>query len=46
MADLVTDRVENNVGKGRNDGFQHFLLFQHCFLKVSFQALLKPGTVW
>ena len=25
------DRVENIVGKGENAGYQHFLLFSHCF---------------
>ena len=24
-------RVENNVGKGENAGYQHFLLFPQCF---------------
>ena len=28
--------VENIVGKGENAGYQHFLLFLHCF----FQSLL------
>ena len=34
-------RVENIVGKGENVGNQHFLRFQHCFLKGSFLGLLK-----
>ena len=25
------DRVENNVGKGENAAYQHFLLFPQCF---------------
>ena len=29
----VFHRVENNVGKGENAGYQHFLLFPHCFQK-------------
>ena len=31
----VFDGVENTVGKGKNAGYQHFLLFQQCFQKVS-----------
>ena len=42
----VFDRVENIVGKGGNDGYQHFLLFPQCFQKVSFFGLLKIGIVW
>ena len=29
------DRVEKIVGKGENAGYQHFLLFWQCFLKLS-----------
>ena len=32
----VFDRVENNVGKGENDKYQHFLLFPPCFQKASY----------
>ena len=35
---LVLERVEN-VGKGENAGYHHFLLFPHCFQQNSF-----PGT--
>ena len=28
--------IENIVGKGENEGYQHFLLFQQCFQKTSF----------
>ena len=38
--------VENIVGKRENAGYQHFLPFPQCFLKVSFSGLLKVGTVW
>ena len=31
----VFDRAENIVGKGENSGYQHFLLFPHCFLTNS-----------
>ena len=30
----VSDREENIVGKGENAGYQHFLLFPHCFQKA------------
>ena len=40
-------RVEKNiVGKGENAGYQHFLLFQQCFQKLSFSGSLKVGIVW
>ena len=32
---LVLGRVENIVGKGKNAGYQHFLLFTQCFQKAS-----------
>ena len=31
---FVLWRVENIVGKGENAGYQHFLLFPQCFLRV------------
>ena len=43
---FVLGRVENNVGKGGNAGYQHFLLFPQCFHKPSLSGLLKVGTVW
>ena len=42
----VTDWVENIVGKGENAGYQHFLLFPHCFQKASVPGSLKVGIVW
>ena len=42
----VFDRVENNVGKGENAGYLHFLLFPQCFQKVSFPEALKGVIVW
>ena len=39
-------RVENILGKGENAGYQHFLLFPHCFQKASFLGLLKVGIMW
>ena len=32
---FVLGRVENIVGKGENAGYQQFLLFPHCFQKLS-----------
>ena len=43
---FVLERVENIEGKGENAGFQHFLLFLHCFPKVSSIGWLKVRTVW
>ena len=34
------------VGKGENDGNQHFLLFPQFFQKYSSLGLLKPRIVW
>ena len=39
-------RVENIVGKGENDDYQHFILFPECFQKASFSGSLKVGIVW
>ena len=39
------ERIENIVGKGENAGYQHFLLFQQCFQKLSFPEVLKVGIV-
>ena len=40
--------MENNFGKGRkhcgkgeNEGYQHFLLFQQCFQKASILGVIK-----
>ena len=43
---FVLGRVENIVGKGENAGYQHFLLFSQCFLKVSYSGSLKVVIVW
>ena len=40
------DKVENIVGKGENAGYQHFLLFPHCFQKASDVGSLKVLIVW
>ena len=39
------DREENNVGKGENAGYQHFLIFPLCFQKASFLGI-KVAIVW
>ena len=33
MTIFLFDRAENTVGKGKNAGYQHFLLFPECFPK-------------
>ena len=40
------DRVENNVGKGENAGYQHFLLFPQCFPKPPSLGSSKVGIMW
>ena len=39
-------RVENMVEKGENAGYQHFLLFLHCFQMSSSPGSLRFGIVW
>ena len=39
-------RLENIVGKGKNAGNQHFLLFPRCFQKATFSGWLKVEIVW
>ena len=46
MTISVCGRLENIVGKEENAGYQHFLLFPHCFPKPSSLGLLKVGIVW
>ena len=43
---FVLERIESNLGKGENAGYQHFLLFPQCFKEASSTGLLKVGTVW
>ena len=42
----VFDTGENIVGKGENDGYQHFLLFPQSFRNASNTGLLKYVIVW
>ena len=44
--EIYFEREENIVAKGENAGYQHFLLFQQCFQKLSFDDVLKVGIVW
>ena len=46
MAISLNDKVENTVEKGKNAGFQHFLLFPQCFPKPSSSGSLKVGILW
>ena len=39
-------KVENNVGKGENACYQHFLFFPQCFQKATFLGLLKVAIAW
>ena len=43
---LVSEKVENIVGKAGNAGYQHFLLFPQCFQKASYTGSLKVRIVW
>ena len=37
----VSHGEENIVGEGENAGYQHFLLFLQCFVKVKFCRAMK-----
>ena len=39
------EKVENIVANGENAGYQHFLLFQQCFQKLSFPGVMEVGIV-
>ena len=43
---FVLERVENILGKGKNAGYQHFLLFPKCFQKPLFSGSLGARIVW
>ena len=45
MAEFVPDKVENNMGKGENPVYQHFLLLPQYFQKISFPGSLEPANV-
>ena len=51
----MTEKINRNLSsegwntvreKKENAGYQHFLLFPHCFQKLSSSRLLKVGIVW
>ena len=39
LMNFLLDRVENIVGKGKNAGYQHFLLFNNVFKRLLPQGL-------
>ena len=39
-------RLETTVGKEENAGYQHFLLFQQCFPRLSSLVLLEVRMLW
>ena len=41
----VLVQLKNIVGKGENNGYQHFLLFPECFQKSFISETLKAGIV-
>ena len=41
MTISVFNKVENIVRKGENAGYQHFLLYPHCFPKASSFGIFK-----
>ena len=45
MMVLISDMVENIVGKGENAGNQHFLLFQQYFQNAPTTGSLKVGIM-
>ena len=50
MSKCVPDRVDNNVGKGDNAGYQHIFSFSHFVFKKTFsqdclnQELFREGS--
>ena len=46
MADSLSKRVENTVGKGEIARYAQFLLFPHCFQKACFPGASKGVIVW
>ena len=43
MNQISFDSVGNNMGKGENSVYQHFLPFPQCFPKALFWVSLKVG---
>ena len=44
MMEYVSERVENNVGKGENTGNQLFLFFPQCLEEIFFASLNLPSA--
>ena len=43
---VVFHRIENIVGKEKNAGYQHFLLFPKCFQKAFPSSASRVVIVW
>ena len=43
---FVSGWFENIVGKGENDGYQHFLRVPQCFQKAFYKGSVKVVIVW
>ena len=46
MAEKLSKRVENTVGKGEIARYEQFLLFPQCFQKACFPGVSKGVVVW
>ena len=46
MAEKLSKRVENTVGKGAIARYEQFLLFQQCFQKACCLGASKGVVVW
>ena len=46
MTKFVLDKIQNIVGKEKNAGYQHFLLFPQCFQKALSSGSLKVVIMW
>ena len=43
---MLSERVENTVGKGEIARNEQFLLFQQCFQRTCTADMYKPWLVW
>ena len=46
IAEKLSNRVENTVGKGEIARYEQFLLFPRCFQKACFPGASKAVIVW
>ena len=44
--EIFVELLEYIAGKGENAGFQHFLVFPHCYQKFTKSGFCKVGIVW